>query len=244
MPKPVHYTCRSDAHSDVGRVRTVNEDSFLARPKSGLWVVADGMGGHTAGDLASGMVVDALAALEPKDDLGDLIDQLEDSLEKTNTRLRELAASNGNRTIGTTVVTLVIRNGFGICMWAGDSRIYRLRNGELEQITQDHALVEELVLRGMLSREEAEHHPQANLITRAVGAANELFVDVEIVNIQVGDQFLLCSDGLTREVSENDIKATLSDPGIVDKSRHLIEQALDKGARDNTTAIVVSIDSD
>jgi protein phosphatase len=129
-------------------------------------------------------------------------------------------------------------------MWAGDSRTYRYRHGQLKLLTQDHALVEELVAQGMLTREEAAHHPQASLITRAVGAADRLVPDLDLVEVREGDTFLLCSDGLTREVTEESINAVLSDGSCTDAADALIEMALSAGARDNVTVVVVRAEAD
>ena len=125
--------------------------------------------------------------------------------------LREYAAREENHTIGSTVAALLARGRHGVCLWAGDSRLYRFRDGALEQITQDHALVEELVERGVLTRDQAVDHPHGNLVTRAVGAADRLFVDVEIFELREGDVFLLCSDGLEKELSEDEIAEVLAD---------------------------------
>lgn len=230
----------SSGRTDVGKVRSINEDALLERPEIGLWVVADGMGGHTAGDVASKAVVDSLRDLSDPERLSSFAEEVENRLIRTNTHLRELAARKANQTVGSTVVVLLAFRRVALCMWAGDSRIYRFRNGVLERLTQDHALVEELVEQGMLSPEEAEHHPQANLITRAVGATDDLYVDLDVFDLEAGDVYLLCSDGLTKEVSEADIAAILA-RDEVRASETLVEKALDHGAHDNTTVITVQI---
>ena len=138
--------------TDVGKVRKVNEDSFLDRPDLGVWVVADGMGGHSAGDVASRMVVEALAAVPADGGLAKVADEFEDRLNKANTDLVTLARESRKKTIGCTVVALALRQDHALVAWAGDSRLYRLRRGKLEQLTQDHSLVEELVTVGLVSR--------------------------------------------------------------------------------------------
>jgi serine/threonine protein phosphatase PrpC len=169
------------------------------------------------------------------------VEAVEQQLLETNTRLREYAIREETHTIGSTVVALVIRGQHAVCLWAGDSRLYRCRDGRLEQISQDHALVEELVERGVLTPEQAVDHPHGNLVTRAVGAADNLFVDVEIVDIQPGDVFILCSDGLEKEIAEEEISAMVQNNGSSRLSHQLVERALSVGARDNVTVISVAI---
>ncbi|MCG8433014.1 MAG: serine/threonine-protein phosphatase, partial [Gammaproteobacteria bacterium] len=127
--------------------------------------------------------------------------------------------------------------------WAGDSRVYRQRGGKLEQLTQDHAMVEDMVEVGLLTREEAENHPQANRITRAVGAAADLFVDIDIFELKAGDRFLLCSDGLYKEVNEPEISALLKDKKQDNPARAAVDLALSRNARDNVTVITVDINN-
>jgi protein phosphatase len=239
-------TWRSTACTDVGAVRKINEDSLLARPEWGLWAVADGMGGHSAGDRASQLVVRRLNELDELGERGDLVDwinAIDDVLVGANTELRELAETESKRTIGCTAATVIAHGRHIACLWAGDSRVYRYRAGDgLSQLTQDHAMVEHLVSQGMLSREEAENHPQANLITRAVGAGDVLFVDVELFDLAAGDVLMLCSDGLYKEVSDEEIGAALADTDAADPARELLDLALSRRARDNTTVIVVHVD--
>lgn len=238
-----HLSWRSTACTDVGAVRKINEDSMLAKPDRGLWAVADGMGGHSAGDKASQLVVARLDALSLSDDLAECINAVDDALVESNTELRELAKAESKRTIGCTAAAIVVRGRFVACLWAGDSRVYRVREGDgFSQLTQDHAMVEQLVTQGVLSREEAEHHPQANLITRAVGASDVLLVDVEIFEAQAGDVLMICSDGLYKEVNNSEIGEIMDDRSSADRARALVELALARRARDNTTVIVVEFE--
>lgn len=237
---PLKWT--SSACTDVGAVRELNEDAYLERPDLGLWLVADGMGGHFAGDVASQMVVSAMQELEAPRSLSDFVDAVERRLIETNQRLRDYAEREQTHTIGSTVIALLIRGRHGVCLWAGDSRMYRYRDGQLEQVSQDHALVEELVERGVLTPEQAVDHPHGNLVTRAVGAADKLLLDVEIIPLQEGDLFILCSDGLEREVAEEEMSRVLDDWDASRLSRDMLERALAYGARDNVTVITVGID--
>jgi serine/threonine protein phosphatase PrpC len=241
MSDQLNLCWTSSACSDVGAVRELNEDAFLERPDLGLWLVADGMGGHFAGDVASQMVVSAMDSLPSSKSLSKFVSEVEERLVETNARLREYAEREETHTIGSTVVALLIRGEHAVCLWAGDSRMYRYRDGILEQISQDHALVEELVERGVLTREQAIDHPHGNLVTRAVGAADKLFLDVEIIPIQAGDLFILCSDGLEKEIAEQETAKLAADMDTSQLSHALLERALAQGARDNVTVISVAI---
>ncbi|MDX1434738.1 MAG: protein phosphatase 2C domain-containing protein [Gammaproteobacteria bacterium] len=242
MSETPSITWRSSGLTDVGLVRELNEDAFLDRPDLGLWVVADGMGGHFAGDVASDMIVASLGELAPAASLSEFVDAVEDRLIEINEQLRDYAAREQTHTIGSTVAALLAHGRFGVCLWAGDSRVYRFRDGTLEQITQDHALVEELVERGVLTREQALDHPHGNLVTRAVGAADSLFVDMEMFELRPGDTFVLCSDGLDKEVESHEIARVLADAAGGDASRPLVDLALERGSRDNVTVIAVHIE--
>ena len=244
MPDQGKYCWTSSACTDVGAVRELNEDAYLERPDLGLWLVADGMGGHFAGDVASQMVVSAMDDLAPPRSLSAFVESVERRLVDTNTRLREYAEREETHTIGSTVVALLIHGQHAVCLWAGDSRMYRYRDAGLEQISQDHALVEELVERGVLTPEQAIDHPHGNLVTRAVGAASQLFLDVEIIPLRAGDLFVLCSDGLEKEIAETEISAMVEKSGAAPLSRLLLERALSFGARDNVTVITVAIDGE
>ncbi|MCP4010760.1 MAG: serine/threonine-protein phosphatase, partial [Proteobacteria bacterium] len=138
------FSWSSDGRTDVGKVRTVNEDSMLERPDIGLWAIADGMGGHTAGDMASSTTVSSLQELRTPRELSEFVDEVENRLVQTNTLLREIAAEKKGQTVGCTVVALLIFRGYAVCIWAGDSRVYRYRADTIERLTQDHALVEDL----------------------------------------------------------------------------------------------------
>lgn len=236
---PLDWT--SSACTDVGAVRELNEDAYLERPDLGLWLVADGMGGHFAGDVASHMVVSAMDTLEPPRSLSKFVEAVERRLAETNTRLRDYAEREETHTIGSTVVALLAHGEHAVCLWAGDSRMYRYRDGRLEQISQDHALVEELVERGVLTPEQAVDHPHGNLVTRAVGAAERLFLDIEIIPIQAGDLFILCSDGLEKEIAEEEMSVMAEASDRSQLSHTLLARALTVGARDNVTVITVAI---
>ena len=234
----------SSACTDVGAVRELNEDAYLERLDLGLWLVADGMGGHFAGDIASQMVVSAMDGLGPSESLREFVAAVEGRLIETNTRLRDYAEREQVHTIGSTVVALLIHGGHAVCLWAGDSRLYRYRDATMEQISQDHALVQELVERGVLTPEQAIDHPRGHLVTRAVGAADRLFLDVDIIPIQAGDIFVLCSDGLERDIVEQETPTLVERSGVIRLGHVLLERALAHGAHDNVTVIAVAIDAE
>ncbi len=228
--------------SHVGKVRKLNEDAFLERPDIGLWAVADGMGGHAAGDVASQMIVDNLQQVHEDASLAVLIDEIEDKLIDANKRLVEKATEGDKRqTIGSTVVALITYRDFGVFIWAGDSRLYRRRDERLQQLSTDHSQVEIYVEQGLITREEATDHPHGNMITRAVGADGELFLDMDMCGLRAGDRFLLCSDGLTKHVTDLEIRDLLGEGSTEQAATNLIELTLTRKAADNVTAIVVDI---
>jgi protein phosphatase/serine/threonine-protein phosphatase Stp1 len=232
---------KSWALSDAGAVRKHNEDNMLSRPDLGLWVVADGAGGHESGEVASGMIVAELDRL-PGDLTGsEVLAQVRATMARVHGALREEAAGRGrDAMIASTFVALILRDRHFACLWAGDSRAYLLRHGVLSQISRDHSLVQELVDSGNLAPEDAEHHPHANVITRAVGADSEVLeLDKVIGQIETGDRFLLCSDGLSKTLSETEIASLLGAPDGVPPPELLIAAALAHRVNDNVTAVVV-----
>ena len=234
----MRFECISRTH--VGLKRQINEDSILVETERGLWAVADGMGGHEAGEVASAMVIDALRALPDGDDLNGLVGQAVDALQDVNRRLIELARSNATeRTIGTTVVGLAIADGAFRCFWAGDSRAYCARDGEIQRLSRDHSLVQDLVDAGMIKPEEAERHENANVITRAVGVRDTVELDCVSGDARPGDVFVLASDGLTRVVDDGEIAAELRRGALEEAADRLIETVLARGAPDNVSLIIV-----
>jgi len=237
----------SAGRSHVGMVRAINEDACLAMPELGLWAVADGMGGHEAGDIASQMIVEALQQTPIPPSWPDFVNSVQEALHEVNRRLRKESAQRyQHRTIGSTVVVLLAHEDHCACLWVGDSRIYRLRDGQLEQLTRDHSHVQELVEQGLLAPDEAHRHPLANVITRAVGSSDDLQIDEATHSLQVGDLFLLCSDGLNKTVSDEEITRLLahSNHNCQEAVKAFIHLALMRDASDNVTTVVVSINGD
>jgi protein phosphatase len=231
-----HWT--SSSRSDAGRVRDINEDACLDQPDLGRWAVADGMGGHAVGDLASRLVIDALGRLVSPVNMKTFVADARAQLQTANRQLRDEAARRQVQRIGSTVVVLLACDRFCSYVWAGDSRLYLLREGSLRQLTRDHSQVEELKSLGVITDEEARHHPAQHMITRAVGATDVLELDDDAIEVADGDVFLLCSDGLSNEVSDEEILAVLSTAARENACEELVELALARGGRDNITAVV------
>jgi len=231
---------KSRAATHVGMVRKLNEDSMIERTDIGVWAVADGMGGHAAGDHASQTVTEYVRQLEAPADFEQLAESLQQCLEKANHQLVEEAQSyEDNRVPGSTAVVLGLRGSKGIALWIGDSRIYRRRDNQLTQLTRDHSHVQELVDMKMIRPEEAESHPMANIITRAMGISEPLETESRLINVQPGDQFLLCSDGLTRLLSTAEIESIMGNNDDGEIVQSLLHTALVRGAPDNVTLIHV-----
>ncbi|GLR71908.1 PP2C family protein-serine/threonine phosphatase [Agaribacter marinus] len=228
----------SIAETNIGTVRKVNEDDFLDLPEAQLWCVADGMGGHAKGDVASQLITKTLSDLASNAPEELSVDSICDCIKQTNYTLIELSNQH-NSIVGSTVVALFFTAEHAHLIWAGDSRIYRLRSNTLERVTRDHSQVEDMIDAGLISPEEAETHPKANVITRAVGAAVELDLDVKTLPLEDGDQFLLCSDGLNKVMNDLELEHALKTMDTKTISNRLIEIALNRKARDNVTVIVV-----
>lgn len=228
---------QSWAVSHPGAVRSHNEDAFVDRPDLGLWAVADGAGGHDAGEVASGMLKEVLDAIPPGLSASELLAQVRLRVADVHQALRDEAEKRGPRAIiASTLVVLLARDGHFACLWAGDSRVYLLRDGTLAQVTRDHSLVQELVDAGTISADEADGHPRANVITRAVGAAETLELDKVSNRLAAGDRFLLCSDGLNKTLSDAELAELLADAGPAER---LIGEALARRATDNITVVAV-----
>ena len=213
---------------------------MLSLPEQKLWAVADGMGGYEAGNIASDMIISSLKKLKFGGSLNETVNRVEDNLIEVN----NLILAYGDillegRILGSTVVTLIIKGRVGICMWAGDSRLYRYRNHRLEQLTRDHSYVANQVMRGQITTKEAGDHPDSNIITRAIGADSEIYIDINAFSVQLGDIFLLCSDGLYNMVSNNEIAKTLASLSINQAVNELVLKALDNGADDNVSVVLI-----
>jgi len=217
-------------------VRKLNEDAVLDRPDIGLFAVADGMGGHDAGEIASRMVIDEI---DPKQAYIATPDAVGESLQRANRRLVSYATQTHAGTCGSTVVALLIEPARYTCLWAGDSRAYVLRDRRLMQLTRDHSAVQELLDAERIKPADAARHPHAHIITRAVGAEATLAVDVAEGAVQRGDTFFLCSDGVTNVLRDTELADLIGMPMIDDAADAILDLALQRRAPDNVSLVLV-----
>lgn len=235
---------RAFALSDKGLVRAENEDNFLSKPQTGLFAVADGMGGHAAGATASAVVVDSLSRVALQETAAALRRQCEEALQRAHRDIKRQAALRGVATMGSTVVMLLTFDRYYACLWAGDSRAYLLRGGDIVQITVDHTEAEQLYADGVLTAEEARNWPRRNVITRAVGAGETLALDFINGELFEGDMFVLCSDGLTGHLAAAEIAGLAAGRTPEEACRALLDLALARGGADNVTVLVAAYRSD
>ena len=238
MTDASQFQWTSASCSHVGLVRQINEAACLDQPQRGLWAVADGMGGHALGDFASRMVIETLGGIPAPDSAVQFLADARDRLLFANQQLRIEAALRHAHVIGSTVVVLLACGRDCRYLWAGDSRIYLYRDGRLQRLTRDHSQVEELVSSGTLSSADAIQHPARNLITRAIGAADTLELDEDMVEVSDGDMFLLCSVGFSNVVGDQVLRYALLARDCRHASQALIDLALQRGGRDNITVVV------
>ncbi|WP_246615024.1 PP2C family protein-serine/threonine phosphatase [Agarivorans litoreus] len=233
----------SFAQTHPGKVRPYNEDAVLDLREEGVWVVADGMGGHAAGDVASQIVIDSVKQCVEQTPAASLsIDCLRKALLQANQQIINFSQQHlDGKTAGSTAVLLHVRDGFYHCLWVGDSRIYLMRQNHLQRKTRDHSQVMDMVEQGLIPESEAEDHPLSNVITRAIGVSDELTVDQNSGQLLPGDQFLLCSDGLTKELNDTDLAMCMQANSVSDIGLALMHSALVKGASDNVSCVLVKV---
>lgn len=224
--------------TDIGKLRRQNEDAAWFDESRAVFAVADGMGGHLAGEVASRMAIEAVQRMARENERPGIAALREAVACAHETILAHAQDHIECAGMGTTLSVLWLGENYAYIAHVGDSRIYRLREGSLTQITQDHSLVEELVRAGLITREQARTHPRRNIITRALGTHGENEPDLLVTDVQDGDVFLLCTDGLTGMVPDDEIERTLRDCGIEAAADRLLALALDAGGRDNVTLIL------
>lgn len=223
-----------------GMVRAHNEDSICVLTEIGLWAVADGMGGHSAGDVASGIIAEELGSTGVAISAQDQRARVLERLDRAHRRIRDHAAANNLRTVGATTAALLIHESQLSCIWAGDSRIYLSRDGELTRLTRDHSEVAQYVAAGMMTESEARTAPRRNVITRAIGIGEEAQPEMVTGPAKPGDRLLICSDGLTEHVEDAELADVLADTmPVANVADWLLSETLRRGAKDNVSVIVV-----
>ncbi len=235
------YTLKFEtgAVTHVGKVRTVNEDAYASYPEFGVWAVADGVGGYEAGEIASRIVTEAVASIGPPVSPEDQLARFIERITRSNDEIRNLAKEREGVFMASTIAAVLIAGEQFSCVWSGDSRVYRIRGGVIEQISHDHSEVQELVDKGVISEEEAKDWPRRNVITRAVGVFDDPELETREGAVENGDVFILCSDGLTGHVSDDEIRDMILDRRPQVACEELIETTLGRGAKDNVTIIIV-----
>lgn len=227
------------AVTDKGCVRERNEDNYLAKPEAGIWLVADGMGGHEAGDYASGRIVESVDSVGVPVSSLDLHARFIDRVNRAHADIQTRSQEMGGATIGATMVAVLAHGDKLACVWSGDSRIYRRRDGNLLQVTTDHTEAQELLAAGSITQEQADNWPRKNVITRAIGVTEAPQLEEVYANLRQGDSFVLCSDGLTGHVEDHEIAEAMSDGSAQEIAQKLVEMTLERGATDNVTVVVV-----
>jgi protein phosphatase len=234
-----HEMFETGAVTHVGKVRARNEDSYLTHPETGIWAVADGMGGHEGGDLASQTVIEALGSIERPTSAADLLSLCETQVAIANGRLKEISNERGGAIIGATVAVLLAYDSHYACVWSGDSRIYVVRAGQITQLSRDHTEVQELLSGGVITPMEAKTWSGRNVITRAIGVFDEPELEMSSGPLEPGDSFIICSDGLTHHVQDDEILDCVRTSLSQQACDRLLELTLQRGAVDNVTVIVV-----
>ena len=237
----------SSEYSHPGHHRRENEDAVYSDARSGLWCVADGMGGHQQGRMASELLVDAVSCLPASPTLEVRVQALEKKLFSLNTLLISKAnqlnvdSLGKQQTIGCTFVILLSDGVNCTCLWVGDSRLYLLRANSLYQISDDHTVVNDLLHRGVITPEQSVNHPQAHVVTRALGASMQIKIDKKTFQLNSDDRYLLCSDGLYNELKAEDISSALAMSQSSQSCRMLVDKVLQGQAGDNLSACVIGV---
>jgi PPM family protein phosphatase len=236
---PARMRIDSYGGTHQGRVRPINEDRFLSRPEHGVFIVADGMGGHSHGDIASSAIVQSV-----EDALSDVphaqkVTTLSQSLVRANAMIGDIARANGNIVIGSTIAGLAVTGSRFSVLWSGDSRVYLVRGGRIQQLTVDHSEAEMLLRKGAITREQAREWPRRHVIMHAIGVDEEPHIEITEGPARPGDIFVLCSDGLTCHLADSEIQKVALEHAAQPACVELIRIALARGGTDNVTVVVV-----
>ena len=250
----MRFTCA--ARTDVGIVRSGNEDNYLINDELALFVVCDGMGGHAGGEFASAIAVNTVEeVLSNPDNAPEVVAVAEEgAIEVMRERLRYAIRLAGKRIfekanaepeyrgMGTTCLVLLVDGPNAFVAHVGDSRGYLVRDGRIEQLTEDHSLVNERIRAGLLTPEQARHHKLKNIITRSLGYTEDVEIDIQVRAVRRGDKFLLCSDGLSNLVEPAELGETVRSMNPQDAARQLVQMACSRGGDDNVTAVITRVD--
>lgn len=230
----------SFAGTHVGKIRKINQDAYANFPEKRIWAVADGMGGHKSGELASQAIVNALKNFKPSKAIGTTVKNIYHELSKVNSSLLKLAAKESPKeVIGSTVAILIASDAHCVYLWSGDSRVYLFRDHRLKQLSLDHNH-ENILLENGYTEEDLINNPYAQSLTHAIGAEKPLYLDAQIQEVKANDIFLLCSDGLNKEVTDSEIENMINNQSLDELVPKFIELTLERGARDNVTIVLVS----
>jgi len=245
----------SSGMTDVGLKRGHNEDNYLINEELNLFVVADGMGGHAGGEYASAIAVNTVEEIVTSMEVdGAEVSDATDPVEITRQRLSHAIRLSGRRIfekareqpeyhgMGTTAVVLLLDGKNAFVAHVGDSRLYLLRDGKIEQVTEDHSLIAEKIRHGLITPEEAKSHRMRNVITRSLGYQEDVEVDIQVRAVRRGDQYLLCSDGLSGHVQDAEVGDLMQRHSPQDAARHLIGLACERGGEDNITTIIARVE--
>jgi protein phosphatase len=235
---PSRLRVNSYSLSHVGCVREINEDRCFTNAENGIWAVADGMGGHDGGELASEAIIRELDVMGSPDSADDLDRRFWNSMNRANADILAVSRKRGQGVIGSTVVALLVHGDAFRCLWSGDSRAYLLRGGQLTQMSTDHTEVQDMISRGLISVEEALNYPRRNVILHAIGVHDGVHMDFVDGKVLSGDTFLLCSDGLTGHVSDREIVETMAGGRAREICTQLVDLALARGGTDNVTVSI------
>jgi serine/threonine protein phosphatase PrpC len=231
----------TSALTHTGHVRQFNEDSIFADGERGIWLVADGMGGHRDGNVASAMIAERARGIGKVASLMAFTEAFRHGIGAVNAELVRRSNGRIDQIVGSTVAALLVQGSDYCCLWAGDSRCYLVRDRSIVQLSHDHTEVQELVDRGVITPAEAVTWPRRNVITRAVGAAADFQLEHASGMVRLGDSFVLCSDGLTGHVNDDEIFEKSSTLSAIKASHDLLELALARGGKDNISVVVVNV---